>query len=237
MSEQAVGSRGTYEYITSYDSSNYNGSATTEAIVVHHWGNEGQKFDNVVASLCGTREASAHYVLAAGKVACIIAPGLRAWHVAGNDYGKVMPGISDVNSHTIGIECRPECTDDDCETLAQLIADLWTDYGVTPVYGHSQFMATACPGKYLDKLEDIKARATAIYNGADEKEGDSMGLTSEEVAFVKQLYANSKATEPDTWAVTAMQQAVANGVTDGERPRAVATRQEVAIMVNRAIKK
>ena len=234
MSEQAVGSRGAYEYITSYDSANYNGSATTEAIVVHHWGNEGQKFESVIAALSGSRQASAHYVLEDKKVACIIAPGLRAWHTAGNDYGVVMPGISDVNSHTIGIECRPECTAGDLETLAQLIADLWTDYGKMPVYGHSEFMATACPGKYLDKLDDVVARAEIIYDGEEE---DNMGLTDKEIEFVKALYANSVATEPDAWALQAMQKAVADGVTDGERPKATATRQEVAIMVSRAMQK
>lgn len=161
---QMVGSRGTYKYLTEYDSYNYNGGAMTDAIVVHHWGVDGQNFYNVIAALSGTRQASAHYVLQDGLVACIIAPGLRAWHCAGNDYQKVMPGIRDVNSHTIGIECRPEFTAGDRETLCQLIADLWCDYGVMPVYGHQDFMATACPGRYENQLKDIEARAKEIYN-------------------------------------------------------------------------
>ena len=162
---QSVGSRGAYQYLTQYNSYNYNGYASTDAIVVHHWGVDGQNFYNVIAALSGSRQASAHYVLQDGLVACIIAPGLRAWHVAGNDYGAVMPYTSDINSHTIGIECRPECTSGDRETLAQLIADLWMDYGEMPVYGHQDFMATACPGRYYGRLEDIEARAREIYNG------------------------------------------------------------------------
>lgn len=248
MSNQMVGSRGVYDYITDYDSYNYNGSATVDAIVVHHWGVTGQKFNNVIAALSGTREASAHYVLEAGKVACIIAPGLRAWHVARNDFQKVMQGIYDVNSHTIGIECRPECTEGDVETLCQLIADLWVDYGKVPIYGHLDFMATACPGSYYDKLDDIRARAEVIYNailngdGGDTdvpstEEDDNMGLSAEEVAWVKAMYANSKATEPDTWAATAIQSAVANGITDGERPRDAAKREEVAVMIDRVYTK
>lgn len=241
---QMVGSRGIYQYLTQYDSYNYNGSATIDAIVVHHWGVIGQKFENVIAALSGTREASAHYVLEAGKVACIIAPGLRAWHVARNDFQKVMPGIYDVNSHTIGIECRPECTDGDVETLCQLIADLWVDYGKVPIYGHLDFMATACPGRYYNKLDYIRSRAEEIYNGilnggtgTATEEDDDMGLSAEEVAWVKQMYANSKATEPDSWAVLAIQSAVANGITDGERPRDAAKREEVAIMIDRAYTK
>lgn len=239
-----VGSRGVYQYLTQYNSYNYNGSATIDAIVVHHWGVTGQKFENVIAALSGTREASAHYVLEAGKVACIIAPGLRAWHVARNDFQKVMPGIYDVNSHTIGIECRPECTEGDVETLCQLIADLWVDYGKVPIYGHLDFMATACPGRYYDKLDYIRSRAEEIYNGilnggtgTATEEDDDMGLSAEEVAWVKAMYANSKAAEPDTWATTAIQSAVANGITDGERPRDAAKREEVAIMIDRAYAK
>lgn len=187
MSEsQMVGSRGAYQYLTQYNSYNYNGYNSKDAIVVHHWGNDGQNFYNVIAALSGTREASAHYVLQDDLVACIISPDFRAWHVARNDFQRVMPGITDVNSHTIGIECRPECTSGDRETLAQLIAELWCDYGKLPVYGHLDFMATACPGRYYNQLDSIVARAEEIYNGilnggtgaATEEEDD---VTKEEV--------------------------------------------------------
>lgn len=184
---QMVGSRGTYEYLTQYDSYNYNGYATVDAIVVHHWGVDGQNFYNVIAALSGSRQASAHYVLQDNLVACIIAPKLRAWHVAQNQYYKVMRYTSDINSHTIGIECRPEFTDGDRETLCQLIADLWVDYGKVPIYGHEDFMPTACPGRYYVELHDIEARASEIYNsikngGAVEKPvKEEKDMTKEEV--------------------------------------------------------
>lgn len=185
---QMVGSRGTYEYLTQYDSYNYNGYATVDAIVVHHWGVDGQDFYNVIAALSGSRQASAHYVLQDNLVACIIAPKLRAWHVAQNQYFKVMSYTSDINSHTIGIECRPEFTDGDRETLCQLIADLWCDYGEVPVYGHEDFMPTACPGRYYVQLDDIEARAREIYNsiknggtGSVEKPEEVDDMTREEV--------------------------------------------------------
>ena len=58
-----VGTRSTYQYLTQYDSLNYNGvRVATKAIVIHHWGVDGQNFYNVIAALSGTREASAHYV-------------------------------------------------------------------------------------------------------------------------------------------------------------------------------
>lgn len=237
---QVVGSRGKYQYITSYDSQNYNGTASVDAIVVHHWGVDGQKFNNVISALSGTREASAHYVLEDGKVACIIAPGLRAWHVAYNTYQRVMKGITDVNSHTVGIECRPECTDGDVETLCQLIAELWCDYGKVPVYGHQDFMATACPGRYYSKLSSITSRAEEIYNeiknGTTGSDEEMAQFTTEEVAFLKTLYANSL--KPVSgWASEDLQKAVDAGITTGERPQDILTREQGAIMCLRAMEK
>lgn len=230
---QAVGSRGTYKYITSYNSDNYNGNASTDAIVIHHWGDDGQQFENVINSLCGERMASAHYVLEDGKVACLIAPGYRAWHVGSNDKQIVMRGITNVNSHTIGIECRPECSSGDRETLAQLIADLWRDYGNIPVYYHSQFMATQCPGRYIEYLPSIIDRANEIYK--EVKEGDNMSLTTEEIAFVKQLYAKSIESDPSDWAKCSVNRAITLGLSDGTRPQAVASRQELMSMIVKAV--
>lgn len=237
---QVVGSRGKYQYITSYDSPNYNGTASVDAIVVHHWGVDGQKFNNVISALSGAREASAHYVLEDGKVACIIAPGLRAWHVAYNTYQRVMQGITDVNSHTVGIECRPECTDGDVETLCQLIAELWCDYGKVPVYGHLDFMATACPGRYYSKLSAITARAEEIYNeinnGTTGSDDEMAQFTTEEVAFLKTLYANSL--KPVSgWAADDLKRAKEAGITTGERPQDILTREQGAIMCLRAMEK
>lgn len=237
---QVVGSRGKYQFITSYDSQNYNGLASVDAIVVHHWGVDGQKFNNVISALSGAREASAHYVLEDGKVACIIAPGLRAWHVAYNTNQRVMQGITDVNSHTIGIECRPECTDGDVETLCQLIAELWCDYGKVPVYGHQDFMATACPGRYYGKLTAITARAEKIYNEINNKttgSDDEMAqFTDAEVAFLKTLCANQTASG-SAWAAESLAKAVAKGITTGERPQDILTREQGAIMCLRVLEK
>lgn len=238
---QMVGSRGAYQYLTQYNSYNYNGYNSKDAIVVHHWGNDGQNFYNVIAALSGTREASAHYVLQNGLVACIISPDFRAWHVRSNYFQRVMPGITDVNSHTIGIECRPECTSGDVETLCQLIAELWCDYGVIPVYGHVDFMATACPGRYYDKLDSIVARAEEIYNdiiggGQTEPEEDELMsvFTGDEIAYLKQLYADSIKTKPSTWAEADLKKAQEAGITTAERPCDVCSREEAAIMIARA---
>ena len=147
-----------YEYITKYTSPNQNArNSKVKSLTIHHWGSRGQKFDNVVHWLCQKRAGtSAHYVVEAGKVACIVDPDRRAWH-AGNSRG---------NHESIGIECRPEATDGDYATVAALIADLRAVYGNIPLKRHRDWTSTACPGvwdiKKLDRLaRGVKPGASA----------------------------------------------------------------------------
>lgn len=153
-----------YDYITKFNSRNYTPKRkvpriygrkrTITGITIHHWGIRGQKFQNIVNFLCRKGgNTSAHYVAEAGRVACIVAPKNAAWH-AGNGTG---------NATTVGIECRPEATDGDYVTVAQLIADLWRAYGKLKLYRHRDWKNTACPGVWdLDRLERM---AEKLYAG------------------------------------------------------------------------
>lgn len=116
---------------------------------VHHWGDDGQDFDAVVAYLASAniRQSSAHFVLQEDRVACIVNPDDAAWH-AGHPLG---------NAQTIGIECRPEMTAGDIATLESLLRYLETIYGSLTIYKHSDWINTACPGRYADRIEDIVA--------------------------------------------------------------------------------
>jgi hypothetical protein len=87
-------------------------------------------------------------------VACLVNEGNSAWH-AGNRW---------YNTHSIGIECRPECTSGDVDTVAELVATIYKHVGkVLPLIGHKDIVATACPGRYYSKIADIQRRATALY--------------------------------------------------------------------------
>lgn len=137
-----------YKYITEFTSPNQNArNSRIKSITIHHWGSRGQKFDNVVHWLCQKRAGtSAHYVVEAGKVACIVDPDRRAWH-AGNSRG---------NHESIGIECRPEATEGDYATVAALIADLRAVYGDIPLKRHKDWTSTACPGAWdIQKLDRL----------------------------------------------------------------------------------
>lgn len=123
------------------------------AIVIHHWGDDGQSHTGVRNYLCRTNGgSSAHYVVSDGLVSCIVDPENTAWHA----------GDWEANLTTVGIECRPEMSDGDFETVATLIAELRSVYGDLPLRPHKQFMATACPGRWEAQLGRLSQRADAI---------------------------------------------------------------------------
>lgn len=141
-----------YKYITNLTSPNQNArDHKIENITIHYWGSRGQKIANVVDWLCSRRSGvSAHYVVEAGIVYCIVDPDRRAWH-AGSSHG---------NHVSIGIECRPEATDGDYRTVAELIRNLRAVYGDLPLIPHKRWTSTDCPGPWdLERLDRL-ARGT-----------------------------------------------------------------------------
>jgi len=114
---------------------------------VHHWGNDGQSFDDVLNFLKSrnSRNNSAHIVLQEDRVECIVNTDDAAWH-SGHPLG---------NAQTIGIECRPEMTPGDLATLASLLRYLEKFYGSLLIYPHNYWQNTACPGRYLDQLDEL----------------------------------------------------------------------------------
>lgn len=145
-----------YQYITQYTSPNQTPGRPYGIgyIVIHWWGdpNTHPTFDGVVNTLCNpNRQASAHYVVEAGKVACIVDPDSRAWHA-----GDGIDVHSKGNDCGIGIELNPRQSDGDYNTAAELIRELRATYGDLPLIPHRDCTATQCPGTYdlnrLDKL-------------------------------------------------------------------------------------
>ncbi|ALY10750.1 amidase [Arthrobacter phage Wayne] len=148
----------TYELFEGHTSNNFTpgsqanavwgqGPRRVESITIHWWGNYGQEFWTVEGFLCtNTKPTSAHFVAQEGLVSCIVSPDDAAWH-AGNPYG---------NTTSIGIECRPEATDGDYQTIAELVAYLRSIYGDVPLVHHYEWQSTACPGTYdlarIDRL-------------------------------------------------------------------------------------
>ncbi|WP_165215255.1 peptidoglycan recognition family protein [Schaalia sp. ZJ1691] len=124
-------------------------------IVLHHWGIDGQLHQNVVNLLCSRAyQLSAHYVASAGRVTQLVPDLVMAQHAGptGNSYG-------------IGIECRPEMSSGDFETVARLIAEIRREHGHLPIIGHRDVMPTACPGRWYSQLARLSARADDYQYG------------------------------------------------------------------------
>ena len=146
-----------YEYITAHDSPNYTPAGRVravfghdrkiESITIHHWGVLGQKFEHVIHwFLSPAAGTSAHYIVEDGRVACLVDVKDAAWH-AGNARG---------NATSIGLELRPEATDGDYATAAELIAKLRSVFGDLPLVEHNEWRPTQCPGRWdLDRLDAL----------------------------------------------------------------------------------
>lgn len=128
----------------------YGRARTIESLTIHHWGELGQTHDGVVNFFAhGPGQTSAHFVASAGRVNCLVNPADAAWH-AGNAVG---------NATSIGIECRPEATDGDYQTVAELVAYLRGIYGNLPLIPHRDWQATACPGVWdLDRIDSLAGK-------------------------------------------------------------------------------
>lgn len=146
----------TYEYITGWTSPNQSPRyQNIKYITIHWWGDPSTRpgFNGVCNWLCTpAAQVSAHYVVEAGRVACLVDCNKAAWH-AGSAAG---------NQTSIGIECNPRMSAGDLETVAELVADLRKTYGDLPLVPHSHWVGTACPGTYHNKLGWIDGRARQL---------------------------------------------------------------------------
>ena len=147
-----------YQYVSKWNAKSWsNIKRKPTAITIHHWGVDGQSFDGIIDWFVRLAKTSCHYVVASGVVACLVAPGRVAWHA----------GVWARNLTDIGIECRPEMSDGDFETTAQLIADIRKVYGNLPLRPHSRWKNTSCPGRWNagSNLQKLSDRANEILKG------------------------------------------------------------------------
>lgn len=123
-----------------------------DRIVLHHWGNDGQKHDNIINWFKNPlSNVSAHFVVSGTRVTQMVNLNDTAWHAGNWDW----------NCRSIGIEARPEHDKTSQETVAKLVAQIWTHWGKLPLYEHREIVATGCPGRW--KKEEVKAMAEKYY--------------------------------------------------------------------------
>ena len=138
----------------------------TDMAVVHHTGNPWDD-DLSAAEIDASHKAQGwtcigyHYVIRKDGT---VEQGRPHWTVGAHAYEH--------NSHTIGIhvcgnfeEAVP--TDEQIESLAMLLANLCTDYGLPidrdHIVGHRELMSTACPGGNLYEMMDTVVGKANFY--------------------------------------------------------------------------
>nr|DAI52760.1 MAG TPA: endodeoxyribonuclease I [Caudoviricetes sp.] len=140
----------------------------TDQVVIHHTGNPTDD-DLSVVEINASHQARGwscigyHYVIRKDGT---VEVGRPHWTVGAHAYGH--------NSHTIGVHvCGNfeigEPTSEQIESLAMLLANLCTDYGLTidrdSIVGHRELMSTACPGRNLfSQLDTIVGKANFYAN-------------------------------------------------------------------------
>lgn len=100
---------------------------------------------------------SAHYVVEAGQVAVMVNE-TDASHANGHGAANAM---------TVTHECNPRANDADLEATAEHLANCWIGRGYTKpglVELHSDYLQTACPGTYRDRLATIRKRAGELFD-------------------------------------------------------------------------
>ena len=140
----------------------------TDLIVIHHTGNAVDD-DLSAAEIDASHKGQGwtcigyHYVIRKDGTVEVARPH---WTVGAHAYGH--------NSHTIGIHVcgnfeEAEPTDAQIESLAMLLANLCTDYGLPidrdHIIGHRELMPTACPGENLfAEMDEIVGKANFYAN-------------------------------------------------------------------------
>ena len=140
----------------------------TDQIVIHHTGNAVDD-DLSAAEIDASHKGQGwtcigyHYVIRKDGTVEVARPH---WTVGAHAYGH--------NSHTIGIHVcgnfeEAEPTDAQIESLAMLLANLCTDYGLPidrdHIIGHRELMPTACPGENLfAEMDTVVGKANFYAN-------------------------------------------------------------------------
>jgi N-acetylmuramoyl-L-alanine amidase len=151
----------TYQLHEEYSCDFTGGPMTPAGFAIHWWGDPASNLQfwpivNVLITRSIQKSASVNFVAEAGLVACLVDPFTVAWA-----QGDGATGWGNLN--LVSIECNPRCSNEDRETVAELMADQHIRNGIPLVaYPHKKFTATACPGTWEQYIPALVARAKQI---------------------------------------------------------------------------
>lgn len=140
------------------------GGKSVNKIIIHHAATT--DFDGIARTFNGDRQASAHYGVGRNNnVDQYVSEANTAWHCGNYPANQTSIGIENVNSSGApNWDIDPKTFD----TLVELVRDIASRRGLLPLkvgvnlFGHRDFMATACPGQLYGRLQELADR---VNNG------------------------------------------------------------------------
>ena len=187
--------------------------------------------------------SSCNYVVGYdGSIGLVVPESDRSWcsSNAENDHRAVTIEVASENFHPYAV------TYEAYSALIDLLIDIchrngikrliWSSARAYRVYHrngcnmtvHRDFAAKACPGDYLYQrhgkiADEVNRRLKKMEY-------------SQFVEFMERYRQEQGNLPPSDWAEEGLAKAKERGITDGTRPQSEATRQEVALMINAALK-
>lgn len=145
------------------------GGKEVNKIVIHHAATT--DFDGIARTFNGDREASAHYAVGRNNnVDAMVDEANTAWHCGNYPANQTSIGIENVNSSGAPNWSVAEET---FNTLVELVHDIAKRRGLLPLevgrnlFGHKDFMSTACPGVLYGRLAELANRVNSDSGGSD----------------------------------------------------------------------
>lgn len=218
------------------NAANYKAANRTQAdigyIVIHYTGNEGDTAKNN-ADYFAREEglgASAHYFVDESSVWRSVADKDVAWHCGAKRY--LSPFCRNANS--IGVEIcmldkQGKVRQGSIDRAAELVRTLMAQYGipVNRVLRHFDVTGKNCPAPMVSS-----AKLWAEFKKYLE---DDRMLTYEQFKDYMRRYETEQSKLPVSgWAASAWQAMISAGLTDGTMPQAPLTREQYAVLQQRA---
>lgn len=137
-------------------------------IIVHHAATT--DFDGIARTFNGDREASAHWAVGRNNnVDALVDEANTAWHC-----GNWQANLTSVGIENVNLTGAPnwDIADATFNTLVELVRDIRDRHGLGKLvvgqnlFGHRDFMATACPGQLYGRLQELADRVNGGSNPA-----------------------------------------------------------------------
>ena len=203
-----------------------------EYLVLHYTANQGDTArGNLDFFAREVTRTSAHYFVDRNEVCQSVPEGAAAYHVG----GKTRKHPRCVNDNSIGVELCDSAFRVPRETeqrALELARDIIRRYHIPPenVLRHYDVTGKLCPLPWVRDPAGWWAFKKELEEVDDMTEEQVRQIVRNELEAAEARRAKESAS---AWAKDGLEQAKAAGITDGTRPHSFATREEVALMVNK----